>query len=41
MDVDKIGQKLDAHGRTEMFEARQLHATYLLGGGLFSGSSPD
>jgi hypothetical protein len=40
MDVDKNGQKPDKPGRTEMFEARLLNATYLLGG-IFSGSPSD
>jgi intracellular septation protein A len=31
MNVDKIGQKLDEHGTTHVFEARLLKATYLLG----------
>ncbi len=35
LNVDKIGQKLDKLGRTEMFEARLLNATYLLGGTFF------
>ena len=32
LNVDKIGQELDKLGRTGMFEARLLNATYLLGG---------
>jgi len=32
LNVGKIGQELDKLGRTEMFEARLLNATYLLGG---------
>jgi hypothetical protein len=35
LNVDKIGQKLDKLGRTEMFEARLLNATCLLGGTFF------
>jgi len=35
LNVDKIGQKLDKLGRTEMFEVRLLNATYLLGGTFF------
>ena len=35
LNVDKIGQKLDTLGRTEMFEVRLLNATYLLGGTFF------
>lgn len=35
LNVDTIGQKLDKLGRTEMFEARLLNATYLLGGTFF------
>jgi hypothetical protein len=35
LNVDKIGQKLDKLGRSEMFEARLLNATYLLGGTFF------
>jgi intracellular septation protein A len=35
LNVDKIGQKLDKLGHTEMFEARLLNATYLLGGTFF------
>lgn len=35
LNVDKIGQKLDKLDRTEMFEARLLNATYLLGGTFF------
>jgi hypothetical protein len=35
LNVDRIGQKLDRLGRTEMFEARLLNATYLLGGTFF------
>ena len=35
LNVDKIMQKLDKLGRTEMFEARLLNATYLLGGAFF------
>jgi intracellular septation protein A len=35
LNVDKIGQKLDKLGRTEMFEARLLNSTYLLGGTFF------
>ena len=35
LNVDKIGKKLDKLGRTEMFEARLLNATYLLGGTFF------
>lgn len=35
LNVDKIGQKLDKLGRTKIFEARLLNATYLLGGTFF------
>jgi intracellular septation protein A len=35
LNVDKIGQKLDKLGHTEIFEARLLNATYLLGGTFF------
>jgi len=35
LNVDKIGQKLDKLGHIEMFEARLLNATYLLGGTFF------
>jgi hypothetical protein len=35
LNVDRIGQKLDKLGRTEMFEARLSNATYLLGGTFF------
>ena len=35
LNVDRIGQELDKHGRTGMFEARLLNATYLLGGTFF------
>jgi len=35
LNIDKIGQELDKHGRTERFEARLLNATYLLGGTFF------
>ncbi len=35
MDVDKIKQKLDELGNTEVFESRLLTTTYLLGGTFF------
>lgn len=35
MNVDKIGQKLDETGNTEVFEVRLLKATYLLGATFF------
>ena len=35
LNIDKIGQKLEKLGHTEMFEARLLNATYLLGGTFF------
>jgi hypothetical protein len=35
LNVDRIGQELDKHGRTGMFETRLMNATYLLGGTFF------
>jgi intracellular septation protein A len=35
LNVDRIGQELEKHGHTGMFEARLLKATYLLGGTFF------
>jgi len=35
MNVEKIGQKLDEQGSTDVFEARLLKATYLLGSTFF------
>ncbi|HED33566.1 MAG TPA: MFS transporter [Gammaproteobacteria bacterium] len=35
MNVDKIGQKLDENGSANLFDARLLSATYLLGGTFF------
>ncbi len=32
LNIDKISQKLDEHGGTEVFEARLMNATYLLAG---------